>query len=200
VKRKIRQNLEARKLKVLARLEAALDRPTDAEDMGPVMSARRIQYELATKTQAIAHGGIGAVHMLARKVGLPQRIDAELQLLKQHRPYHDSDHILNIAYNPLCGGRVLDDIELRRNDESFLNAIGAEAIPDPTTAGDFCRRFDRDAVERLMGIINEVRVGVWKQQEPGFLKETARIDADGTIVPTSGECKEGMALSYNGEW
>ena len=74
MKKKIRRNLEARKRKVLARLEAALDRPTDAQDLGPVMSARRIQYELATKTQAIAHGGVGAVHMLARKLGLPQRI------------------------------------------------------------------------------------------------------------------------------
>ena len=200
VKKKIRQNLEARKRKVLARLEAALDRPTDAEDLGPVMSARRIQYELATKTQAIAHGGIGAIHMLAREVGLPQRIDAELQLLKQHRPYHESDHVLNIAYNPLCGGRVLDDIELRRNDEGFLNALGAEAIPDPTTAGDFCRRFDKDAIEQLMAIVNRVRLDVWKRQRPGFTRETARIDADGTIVPTSGECKEGMALSYKGEW
>lgn len=200
MKKNIRRKLEAGKRKILNRLEAALDRPTDDEDLGPVMSAKRIQYEVATKTQAIAHGGIGALHMLARKVGLPQRIDAELGILKQHRPYHDSDHILNIAYNPLCGGRVLDDIESRRNDEGFLNALDAEAIPDPTTAGDFCRRFDNGAIERLMRIINEVRLGVWKQQGPEFTNQTARIDADGTIVPTSGECKEGMALSYKGEW
>lgn len=200
MKKNIRRKLGARKRKILDRLEAALDRPTDDDHLGPVMSAKRIQYDMATKTQAIAHGGLGAVHMLVRKVGLPQRIDAELQILKQHRPYHDSDHVLNIAYNPLCGGRVLDDIELRRNDEGFLNALGAEAIPDPTTAGDFCRRFDESAIKRLMGIINEVRLGVWKQQGPEFTNETARIDADGTIVPTSGECKQGMALSYKGEW
>ena len=200
MKKKIRQKLEARKRKILERLEAALERPTVDANLGPVMSARRIQYDMATKTQAIAHGGIGAVHMLARKVGLPQRIDAELGVLKQHRPYHDSDHILNIAYNSLCGGRVLDDIELRRNDEGFLNALGADAIPDPTTAGDFCRRFDEGTIERLMSIINVVRLGVWKRQGPEFTNETARIDADGTIVPTSGERKEGMALSYKGEW
>ena len=33
---------------------------------------------------------------------------------------------------------ILEDIERRRNDEAFLNAIGADSIPDPTTAGDFC--------------------------------------------------------------
>lgn len=197
---KIRRNLEARKRKITNRLKSALDRPTDDENLGPVMSAQSIHYELATRTQAIGVGGIGAIHLLARRIELPQRIDAEMHILKQHRPYRDSDHILNIAYNALCGGRVLDDIELRRNDEGFLNALGAQAIPDPTTAGDFCRRFGDSDIEKLMSVINEVRLGVWQKQGAKFTGKTARIDADGSLVPTTGECKEGMALSYKGIW
>ena len=27
---------------------------------------------------------------------------------------------------------------IRRNDAAFLDMMGARAIPDPTTAGDFC--------------------------------------------------------------
>jgi len=164
------------------------------------MSASTIHYELADRTRAIAHGGIGAIHLLAREVGLQRRVDERLGILKQHRPYLDSDHILNIAYNPLCGGRTLDDIELRRNDEAFLDALGAESIPDPTTAGDFCRRFTADDIERLMEIVNEVRLGVWRRQGSEFTRQTARIDADGSIVETTGECKEGMSLSYKGIW
>lgn len=198
--RTIRRKLGSRKQKILRRLEAALDRRTDEGQLGPVMSASNIHYELADRTNAIAHGGIGAIHKLARKVGLTRRIDEELQILKAHKPYHDSDHILNIAYNPLCGGRVLDDIELRRNDVVFLDALGAESIPDPTTAGDFCRRFCDDDIERLMAIINETRIDVWRRQGPEFTEQTARIDADGTIVKTTGECKEGISLSHKGIW
>jgi hypothetical protein len=51
-----------------------------------------------------------------------------------------------------------------------------------------------------MGIINEVRVQVWQQQPARFTRETARIDVDGTIVPTTGECKQGMDMSYKGVW
>ena len=81
-------------------------------------------------------------------------IDSQLGILKRSRPYHDSEHVLNIAYNILCGGQVLDDIEVRRNDAAFLDLLGARAIPDPTTAGDFCRRFDEEAIWRPMRLIN----------------------------------------------
>ncbi|MCK6478532.1 MAG: transposase, partial [Phycisphaerales bacterium] len=104
-----------------------------------------------------------------------------------------------IAYNSLCGGTCLDDLELRRNDEVYLDALGAQRIPDPTTAGDFCRRFDEADVHMLMDAINQTRVGVWKAQTDDFFRE-ALIDADGSIVETTGECKEGLGLSYDGRW
>ena len=44
------------------------------------------------------------------------------------------------------GKATSEDIELRRNDEVFLDALGATRIPDPTTAGDFCRRFGEGIV------------------------------------------------------
>ena len=50
-------------------------------------------------------GGIGAVHLLARRLGLIEAIDQELHVLKVHLPYHESDHVLNLAYNALAGGR-----------------------------------------------------------------------------------------------
>ena len=167
---------------------------------GPTLSASNIHYELADKTKAIAHGGIGAVHLLAKKLGLVKRLDETLDLLGRHRPYHESDHVLNIAYNALCGGRTLDDIELRRNDRVYLDALGTKSIPDPTTAGDFCRRFTEKDILALMDAINETRLVVWGQQPKTFFQQTARIDADGTFVTTDGECKEGMDISYKGGW
>jgi hypothetical protein len=144
-------------------------------------------------------GGIGAIHQLARQVGLIDAIDRHLHLLKVHLPYHESDHVLNIAYNILAGGKCLEHIELRRNDEVYLDALRTQRIPDPTTAGDFCRRFAGVDVEILMEAINEVRLQIWRQQPETFFEE-AIIDGDGTLAPTTGSCKEGMDISYKGTW
>jgi hypothetical protein len=167
---------------------------------GPELSARTVHYEVAERAHAIPYGGLGAVQQLAWKVGLVDALNERLDILKRHRPYTESDHILNIAYNALCGGQVLDDIEVRRNDRVFLDALGARTIPDPTTAGDFCRRFGVEDINTLMDVVNDVRVGVWKQQPCSFFAEPARIDGDGSIVATDGECKQGMDLSYKGLW
>lgn len=164
----------------------------------PELSASGIAYELAERCRAIPCGGIGVIMRLVEDVGLVDALNERLGILKVARPYQDSDHVLNIAFNLLCGGSVLEDIEIRRNDTAFLDALGARAIPDPTTAGDYVRRFDEAAVWRLMRAINHVRIGVW--QRSGVARSTARIDADGSIVPTTGECKEGMDLSFKGVW
>jgi len=106
---------------------------------------------------------------------------------------------LNLAYNLLSGGTNLEDIELRRNDEVYLDALGAKRIPDPTTEGDFCRRFSETDIQILMNTINDVRPGVWQQQPEAFFDQ-AIIDVDGTIASTTSECKEGMDISYKGQW
>jgi hypothetical protein len=165
----------------------------------PMMGASNIHYDLSAKTAATGYGGVGAVHLLAQRLGLVEEIDRHLHLLKVHLPYHESDHVLNIAYNVLVGGQRLEDIELRRQDESFLDGLGAQRIPDPTTAGDFTRRFDVDDITQLQECINRTRQRVWQQQPQGFLAE-AFIDVDGTIAGTYGECKGGMGMSYKGIW
>ena len=95
--------------------------------------------------------------LLARRTGLIADIDHYLHLFKYHRPYHESDHVLNIALNILAGGTKLQHIERRRNDEAYLNALDAKRIPDPTTTGDFCRRSRRCDVLDLMDAINRTR-------------------------------------------
>ncbi|MBK8014826.1 MAG: hypothetical protein IPK13_26215 [Deltaproteobacteria bacterium] len=121
------------RIKIERRLESAIH----VNEAGPVLSGGNVRYELAGRTTAISHGGIGAIQRLVKKTGLTKHISDNLHLLKIKVPYHESDHVMNIAYNALGGGRTLEDIELRRNARVFLEALGTRSIPDPTTAGDF---------------------------------------------------------------
>jgi hypothetical protein len=191
----IRQQLRRRK----RRLQRRLDKSRLGDTSQPVLTATNIQYEIADRVQGIAHGGIGAFHLLAQRIGLIEAIDRNLQLLKVHLPYHESDHVLNFAYNALCNGDCLQDIELRRQDVQFLDALGAQRIPDPTTAGDFCRRFDASHIDILQDTFDEVRIGLWQQQPERFF-DRATIDADGSLVGTAAECKQGIEIAYDGTW
>ena len=164
-----------------------------------MMTAANIHYEIADRTKAISSGGIGAIHLMAQKLHLVEDLNDNLHLLKRHQPYFESDHILSIAYNLLAGGSRIEHLEVRRNDEVYLDALGATRIPDPTTAGDFCRRFGPADVERLMDTLNDTRLRVWKEQPDAFFDE-AFLDADGTLAPTDGWCKQGVDIAYNGTW
>ena len=164
-----------------------------------MMTATNIHYELADRVQGLSAGGIGAMLTLARRTGLIRDIDSKVHVLKRHLPYHESDHVLNIAFNIMAGGKRIEHIELRRNDEVYLDAVGAERVPDPTTAGDFCRRFHGSQILDLMDAINETRLRVWSEQPPEFFTQ-AIIEGDGTLVETDAECKGGVDIAYDGTW
>lgn len=196
MKTNLRRKLAARKRRIAARLDKA--NGLDSCDP-PVLRPAPIDYELSDRTRGITYGGMGSMLLLIQRLGLAQAIDERLHLLKLHLPYHESDHVLNFAFNALCDGTCLDDIELRRNDEVYLDAINALRIPDPTTAGDFCRRFEPHHVHTLLDVFNETRLKVWAKQPAAFFDE-ARIEMDGTLVPTTGECKQGIDINYKGQW
>lgn len=193
----VREMIEGRKKSI----ENRLDRTRLPAGLGqPVMTASNVKYELAERTHAITYGGIGMIHKIARESGLIDAINQHVHLLKLNLPYFESDHVLNIAYNAMCEGRCLEDIELRRNDETFLDALGANRIPDPTTAGDFCRRFTTPYhIGRLQDAIDQARLNVWRRQPASFFDQ-ATIDMDGHLVGTTGQCKKGMDVAYDGTW
>jgi hypothetical protein len=195
-----RNNKAARKKRLFQdgqrRIKKRLDNSPVPERPVRMMTATNIHYEYADRVRGLCAGGIGAIFLMAQKLELVKEIDRDLQLLKRHLPYHESDHVLNIAFNILAGGQRIEHLELRRNDEVYLDALGATRIPDPTTAGDFCRRFSEPDVIDLMDIFNRVRQRVWAQQPPEFF-EQAILDADGTLVSSDAECKRGMDFAYD---
>jgi len=184
----IRHRIAARQ----RRLEERLDKNSFPQDGSrPMLGGTGVRYDLAGRALGTAYGGLGLIRQLVDRLRLAERIDERLHLFKVHLPYHESDHVLNLAYNALCAGTCLEDLELRRQDEAYLNLLDAERIPDPTTAGDFCRRFRRDHLRALQAAYDEARQQVWAEQPAAFFAE-ARIEADGTLVATDAECKAGI--------
>jgi hypothetical protein len=128
------KNLARRK----RRIERRLRPRTWTAQASPMYQATNIQYEHSDRVRGLASGGIGAMHQLAQHTGLVAAIDQQGEVLKRHLPYHESDHVLGIAYHVLCGGTCLQDIERRRQNEMYLDALGAQRIPDRSHPEPVC--------------------------------------------------------------
>lgn len=190
----LQRQLSRRERRVQQRIDKA-----NWSGQSPMIAPLAIHYELADRVQAINPGGLGVVQQMVKQLDLAETINRVCPIFKLRLPYSEADHVLNIAYNLLAGGTCIEHLELRRNDEGYLNALGAQRIPDPTTAGDFCRRFSNWDVFALMECFHEARTKVWKRQPDSFF-DMAVIEADGTMVETTGERKEGISMNYDKKW
>jgi Transposase DDE domain group 1 len=195
----VKSTVKQRMAKSKERIKKRLRKEKWREQHRRFFPDQNIHYDYAEKFRAGRFGGLGACLLLVKQLDLADAIDAELHLLKRHLPYHESDHVLNLTYNIVAGGTAIADLELLRNDEHYLDALGVQRIPAATTAGDFLRRFEAKDVGTLMHIINDKRLLVWKKQPATFF-EHAIVDVDGTLAGTTGECKKGMDLSHKGIW
>jgi hypothetical protein len=155
-----------------------------------------LQYELAGRVRGTAHGGVAALMELARATGLEGEIDRTVGVLKQHRPYSESDHILAIMAAVLAGGTCPEDLRRVRQDGEFLDSLGMERFPDSTTSGDFLRRFEKSDIENLMAASLVTTEQVLRSRLPASERKLGTIDADGTITPTDAECMKGIDYAY----
>lgn len=181
------------------RLANRLDTRWQPVTSAPVLCGRNIHYEVSGRAQAICCGGLGLLQQVVENIGLRKAIDDQVQVLKRHKPYHESDHVLALVFNILADGQCLDDLDRHRTNEAFLDAVGARRTPGATTAGDFLRRFDCESVRDLMGAMQRTSANVWRRL-PKKERNLAVIDVDGTLVETTGSCKERMDVSYQGRW
>ena len=111
--RKIAKKLAHRKNKIRKKL----DNKSFPEYPCPMLNPGNIHYDIAGRNRGISYGGIGAIQMLVRQLELDKAINNRLGIFKLRNPYFESDHVLNIAYNILCSGECLEDIERLLNDE-----------------------------------------------------------------------------------
>jgi len=164
-----------------------------------VLRGGNIHYEISDRVRSVDCGGLGMVQLLVERLQVAESIDERVKVLERHLPYRESDHVLNLIYNVMTGGSCLQDLEDRRRDLVYLDALGARKVPAPSTEGDFLRRFDRESIWKVMEAFNEARLKVWSRQDEEF-RGQATLDADGTIAPTGGKCKSGIGMSYTGQW
>jgi len=169
------------------------------ERVGPVFTNRRVRVQVQQRGKITPYGGVSLVHDLAMRLQLDRDINRSIRLLKINVPYFESDHILTHVYNQYVGGHCIEDIANLQHSDAVKHLLGACRIPDPTTAGDFLRRFGEYHLQQLQQVIDRARERVWRKI-PRSRRKVATVDLDSTIKEVYGQCKQGADFSYNGQW
>lgn len=172
--------------------------PQDAGER-PVFHTRRVRLEVEQRGRTTPYGGLALAHDLAMRLQLDRDLNRALPLLRWHLPYFESDHLLTHVYNQYVGGRCIEDIANLQYSDAIKHLLGTVRIPDPSTAGDFLRRFHPPHLATVQAVIDAARERVWRRL-PCCRRRVATLDLDSTVREVYGECKQGADFSYNGKW
>ena len=167
--------------------------------VGPVFANRQVRVRVQQRGKITPYGGVSLAHDLAMRLQLDRDINRSIRLLKINVPYCESDHILTHVYNQYVGGHCIEDIANLQHSDAIKHLLGACRIPDPTTAGDFLRRFGEYHLQAFQAVIDRAREKVWRKM-PRSRRKVGTVDLDSTIKEVYGQCKQGADFSYNGKW
>lgn len=162
--------------------------------------------EVADRSTVTPYGGLALALAFLRRFRVAQAIDERVQVLKLHLPYHESDHVIAQALNLYVGGSCIEDQAELQHDEGVLRMLGACRLPDPTTAGDFLRRFEerrnRGSLSGLRAAIDTVQGEVWGKLsgKRRRKRDGAVVDLDGHTKPLYGVQKDGADFDHQGRW
>jgi hypothetical protein len=101
------------------------------------------------------------------------------------------------VYNLFIGGSAIEDIGYLQGSEAVRRMLGTERIPDPTTAGDFLRRFGHRDLRDFQHVIDELHTDVWRRTYGRKKQPLACVDLDSHIHGVYGNKKEGADFTYD---
>lgn len=174
----------------------------------PAMRMPKLHVETEERATVTRFGGLALFEQFCRRFDVAALVDEHVEVLKMHLPYHESDHVLAQAMNLYVGGTCIEDMMFLQHDEAVRRMLGACRLPDPTTAGDFLRRFDSEthpeALAGLRAAGDELQQRVWRKlsrrQRRRRKRELCTLDIDSHIKSVFGTRKEGADFAYNGAW
>jgi len=171
------------------------------------MTLPKVHPEVDQRAPMTLYGGLALLTAFVATFKVREEINDSLSLFKRWLPYSEADHVLALTVNLYVGGTCLEDQAELQQSEAVCRMLGACRLPDPTTAGDFLRRFDQQgpqSVAALTGVVDRLEEKVWdrlaRRRARGRKMALATVDLDGHIAANDSTTKQGADFAYDGRW
>lgn len=152
--------------------------------------------ELGTTQKPLSvDAGLALAYGMSESLNIPEILNDEIQVECRAAGYPEAEHILALSASIFQGDDFIGDLGVLREDEVSKVLIGRDQTPDPTTAGDFYRRFYAGHVLQFDWAMARIFGEVCRHR-----KEVTcfTIDLNAKVNLVYGDQKQGGAKSYNG--
>jgi hypothetical protein len=156
---------------------------------------RKMHASVVDFGDVTAYGGLGLMHHLLHRTRARAHLEEAVEVLRVHRGYDESDHLLHLTSAIYAGATCIDDLSVFKDDEAYKRLLGVRSVPDPSTMGDFMRRFGRSDMNDYKTAVWQMQEQVWSKLRKGQRKR-ATLDLDAKICPVYGRKKRGADYDY----
>ncbi len=154
-----------------------------------------------TDAQLTGHGGWSLLAAIARRLQLPERLAASLQLKQRRRGASDAEMLWSLIASLAVGNGALSDLDALRADPVGQRLLGLTVCPSSRRLGEYLSRFEEPDVRDLLQLPRTLT----EQIAPAVIEHEATskgyvpVFIDGTAIEVDGRLFEGAAKGYNGE-
>ncbi len=157
------------------------------------LSKVRVHHDRGREYSAL--GGLSLLCQLAQRVQFHRKVDEQVGVLKIHQGYAESDHLFHLLSSMVAGSSCIEDVGRLKEDKVYKKLTGVDKVTDPTTMGDFLRRFGRSDLNDLKEAIWQMRERAWDKAGRKLPRHIA-VDLDSRVSEVYGNCKQGADFSW----
>lgn len=138
-------------------------------------------------------GGLWLVQRFCQRLQLRSRLQQYVRIAQRFGDYQSAELFLALLFSIVMGLRRINKKEILQYNGAFLEMLGLERFPDPTTLRRFLGRLGPGNIRQLARLHDSMRAWLFVLPTP---RHSLILDVDSVVIVVYGHA-EGAVVGYN---